>query len=105
MSTRSSPGAAATGSESASPYPADPYVVAHLGQLGENESAVVVGDDDLGEPGGELVGLRDDPDTGLGAVPTLNDTGDAGVVHDCRSTSRRGNRKRQGRGKGGRRFG
>ena len=59
--------------------PPNPDAVARLGQFGENKSAAVVGDDDLGEPGGEVVGLRDDPDTGLGAVLALDHTGNDAV--------------------------
>ena len=56
--------------------PAHPDVVGRLRHLGQQETAVVVGDDDLGELRLELLGLGDDPHPGLGAGVALDDATD-----------------------------
>ena len=55
---------------------ADPHLIGGVGELRKGEAALIVGDDDLDEPGGELIGLGDDPDAGLGTFFALDRAGD-----------------------------
>ena len=50
------------------PVAAHPHTVRRLREVGEEVAPAIVGDDDLGELGRELGGLRDHPDAGFRSV-------------------------------------
>ena len=54
----------------------DPHPILGGGQLRQEVAAGLVGNDDLGEAGLEVVGLRDHPDAGLGAARARDRAGD-----------------------------
>ena len=70
------------------PVAAHPDVVGGLRQIGEQVASRVVRHDDPGETGGQIAGLRDHPDPGLGAVGTGDHTGDVVAVHRDRPARR-----------------
>ena len=60
---------------------ADPDVVVGLGQIGHQEAAAVVGDDDLAQRRRQLGGLGDDPDAGFGRAQAHHHAADVVAVH------------------------
>ena len=56
--------------------PTNPDLVVGSGQFGQHKPAAVIGDDDLNEVGGEILGFGDDPHASFGTLLSLNDTGD-----------------------------
>ena len=56
-----------------------PDSVVRFRQLGDEEAAAIVGDDDLGEFGRQVLGLGDHPDAGLRGLAVGDDAADAGL--------------------------
>ena len=59
---------------------AHPDAVGGLRQFRQDVAALIVGDDDLGELGGQIGGFRDHPDAGLGALGAAHDAAEIAVA-------------------------
>src|SRR5580692_7351633 len=82
---------------------AHPYFILGFRQVRQHVAALVVGHHHLGKTGAQLVGLRDHPDAGFGAVRAFDDATDRFAVdrdilraqaHGCRDEERRHRNRR-----------
>ena len=82
---------------------AHPYFIFGFRQVRQHVAALVVGHHHLGKSGAQLVGFRDHPDAGFGAVRALDDAADRFAVdrdalraqaHRCRDQERRHRNRR-----------
>ena len=62
------------------PVAAHPHGVARLRKIGQEIASLIVGDHDPHEPGRQVAGFRDDPDSRLRSVGAAHDSADVVVV-------------------------
>ncbi len=84
------------------PVPPDPDAVVRLREVGQQVAAPLIGDDDPGEPGGEVAGFRDHPDSGLRSRGAGDHAADIVSVHlDRLAVERAGTASRREGGREG----
>ena len=81
---------------------AHPQAIVRLGKIGNDITALIIGDDDLGEFGGKLRCLGDHPDTGLGPLGSADDAAQIAGGDGDRAALLRDRRRHQQRGARGR---